>query len=168
MEYELKRISTAGIPEAISKAELYRGLNEPEEAESICRDILAAEPGHQLALRLLGLSLTDQFTGGPSDRDREAERIFESLSDPYERLYYTGIVYERRAKAQLRAGQPANSLLPLLEQALRFFAEAETMRPEGNDDAILRWNRCARLLQTTTYLSEQESAPFEAFDSPPA
>ena len=96
------------------------------------------------------------------------KRIFQSLSDPYERLYYTGIVYERRAKAQLRAGQPANSLLPLFEQALRFFAEAETIRPEGNDDAILRWNRCARLLQTITYLSEQESAPFDAFDSPPA
>jgi hypothetical protein len=57
--------------------------------------------------------------------------------------------------------------LPLFERALRFFAEAETIRPEGNDDAILRWNRCARLLQTTVHLSEQESSPFEAFDSPP-
>src|SRR5271155_191010 len=168
MEYELKRISQAGIPEAISKVELYRGLNEPEEAESICRDILIVEPEHQLVLRLLGLSLTDQFTGVGTDRDREAEDIFQHLIDPYERLYYTGIVYERRAKAQLRAGQPANSLLPLFEQALRFFAEAETIRPEGNDDAILRWNRCARLLQTITYLSEQESVPFDAFDSPPA
>jgi len=167
MEYELKRISTAGIPEAISKVDLYRGLNEPEEAESICRDILAIEPEHQLALRLLGLSLTDQFSGGPSDRDREAERILQSLGDPYERLYYTGIVYERRAKAQLRAGQPAYSLLPLFEHALRLFAEAETIRPEGNDDAILRWNRCARLLRTTACSSEEEGYPFEAFDSPP-
>ena len=33
MEYELKRISTAGITEAIAKVELYRSLNEPEEAE---------------------------------------------------------------------------------------------------------------------------------------
>ena len=64
MEYKVKRISTAGIAEAIAKAELYRSLNEPEEAESICRDILAIEPQHQLALRLLGLALTDQFTGG--------------------------------------------------------------------------------------------------------
>jgi len=168
MDYELKRISQAGIPEAISKVELYRGLNEPEEAESICRDILVVEPEHQLALRLLGLSLTDQFAGGPSDRDQEAERIFQSLNAPYERFYYTGIVYERRAKAQLRAGQPANSLLPLFEQALRFFAEAEAIQPEGNDDAILRWNRCARLLQASAEVSNQESASFEAFDSPPA
>ena len=168
MEYELKSISTAGIPEAISKVELYRSLNEPEEAESICRDILVIEPDHQLALRLLGLSLTDQFTGGQSDRDREAENIFQHLVDPYQRLYYRGIAHERRAKAQLRAGQPAHSLLPLFEHALRLFAEAETIRPEGNDDAILRWNRCVRLLQTPGYVWEQESAPFDALDSSPA
>ena len=63
MGYEVKRISAAGISEAIAKAELYRSLNEPEEAESICRDILAIDSQHQLAVRLLGLALTDQFTG---------------------------------------------------------------------------------------------------------
>src|ERR1700676_1879965 len=97
MEYKLKRISTAGIAEAIAKAELYRSLNEPEEAESICRDILTVEPQRQLALRLLGLALTDQFTGHGSDRYRETEDIFRQLQDPYERLYYTGILQERRA-----------------------------------------------------------------------
>lgn len=54
MRFELKTISKSGIAEAIAKAELYRYLNEPEEAESICRDVLAVEPTHQLALRLLG------------------------------------------------------------------------------------------------------------------
>src|SRR3981189_2370645 len=77
MEYKLKPISTEGIPEAIAKAELYRSLNEPEEAESICRDILYIEPQRQLALRLLGLALTDQFAGGASDRYREAEQTFQ-------------------------------------------------------------------------------------------
>src|SRR5882724_12648362 len=116
MELKLKSISKAGIPEAISKAEVYRSLNEPEEAESICRDILAVDPQHQLALRLLGLALTDQFNGGASDRCRETEEIFQRLSDPYERLYYAGILYERRAKAQFNAGQPPHILLPLFEQ----------------------------------------------------
>jgi tetratricopeptide (TPR) repeat protein len=167
MEYELKRISTAGIAEAISKAELYRSLSEPEEAESICRDILTIEPQHQLALRLLGLSLTDQFAGGPADRDREAEEIFQQLSDPYERIYYTAIVYERRAKAQLHVGQSAHTVLPLFEHALRSFEEAEKIRPAGNEDAILRWNRCVRLLQTTAYVWEQEPAPFDVQDTPP-
>src|SRR5579862_2485301 len=99
MDYQLKRISSAGIAEAIAKAELYRSLNEPEEAESICRDILNIEPDHQMALRLLGLALTDQFTGRGSDRYRETEQVFEQLQDPYENLYYRGILYERRAKA---------------------------------------------------------------------
>src|ERR1700757_778087 len=119
MEYQLKRISTDAIAEAIAKAELYRSLNEAEEAESICRDILAIEPQHQLALRLLGLTLTDQFTGDASDRYREAEDIFRHLADPYERLYYAGILSERRAKAQLRAGQPPRTLLALFDQALQ-------------------------------------------------
>ncbi len=169
MEYKLKHISTAGVAEAIAKVELYRSLNEPEEAESICRDILTIEPQNQLALRLLGLALTDQFTGGATDRYREAETTFQKLTDPYERLYYAGILYERRAKAQLNAGQPPHMLLVLFEQALHSFAEAEKVRPLGNDDAILRWNRCVRLLQNPSYAWDvwQERAPFDAQDTPP-
>jgi hypothetical protein len=169
MEYQLKRISQAGVPEAIRKAELYRALSEPEEAESICRDILTIEPQHQLALRLLGLALTDQFTGAGSDRFRETEEIFQKLSDPYERLYYTAILHERRGKAQLKAGQPPVSLLSLFEHALHLYAEAERIRPAGNDDAILRWNRCVRLLHHP-YDWEgngREGVPFEAYDAAP-
>lgn len=170
MEYSLKRISTEGIAEAISKVELYRMLNEPEEAESICRDILAVESQHQLALRLLGLALTDQFTGSGADRYREAEQVFQRLTDPYERLYYAGLLCERRAKAQLKAGHLHLSLVALFEQALQNFSEAEKIRPAGNDDAILRWNRCVRLLQNPAYgleSLEQEEAVFEAQDAPP-
>jgi len=141
MEYHLKPISKAGIAEAIAKAELYRYLNEPEEAESICRDILAVDPHHQLALRFLGLAITDQF-GATS--------------------------YERRAKAQLRNGQAPHIVLPLFERALECFGEAEKIRPMGNDDAILRWNRCVRLLQTPSYAWEEEFTGFDAHDMPPA
>jgi tetratricopeptide (TPR) repeat protein len=170
MEYQLKRISSEAIGEAVAKVELYRSLNEPEEAESICRDILAIEPRHQIALRLLGLALTDQFTGGRLDRYRETEGIFQELQDPYERLYYTGILYERRAKAQLATGHLRASVLTLFEEALRLFAEAERIRPAGNDDAILRWNRCVRLLQNPAYGWEDvqpEYVTFEAQDAPP-
>jgi tetratricopeptide (TPR) repeat protein len=168
MEFKLKPISKSSIAEAISKVELYRSLNEPEEAESICRDILAADPQNQLALRLLGLSLTDQFTASSSDRYAEAEQIFESLRDPYERLYYAGLLYERRGKAQLRAGRLPHMLLPLFEKAMLYFEEAERIRPPDNDDAILRWNRCVRLLQTrmgSEWTKEMEV--LEAHDSPP-
>jgi tetratricopeptide (TPR) repeat protein len=169
MEYQLKRISQAGIPEAIAKAELYRALSEPEEAESICRDILAIEPQHQLALRLLGLALTDQFTGAEPDRYRETEEVFQKLNDPYERLYYTAILHERRGKALLKAGRPPVSLLSFFEHALHLYAEAEKIRPAGKDDAILRWNRCVRLLQCPYDWEglRQEDTPFEAYDAAP-
>jgi tetratricopeptide (TPR) repeat protein len=166
--FMLKTISKAGVPEAISKAELYRSLNEPEEAESICRDILAVEPEHQLALRLLGLAITDQFCGDASDRVGEVEKLFQRLAERYERLYYTGLLHERRAKAQMRMGRTTHTLAPLFEEAMRCFAEAEMIRPTGNDDAILRWNRCARLLQSQVgTVEEQESGAFDAFDSSP-
>jgi tetratricopeptide (TPR) repeat protein len=168
MDLKLKTISKAGIAEAIAKAELYRYLNEPEEAESICRDVLAADPKHMLGLRTLGLAITDQFTGGAADRYAEVETIFERLADPYERLYYLGLLYERRVKAQLRSGRAAHTLLPLLEKALHCFAEAEKINPPGNDDAILRWNRCVRLLQSQPDFEVEEIVSFEAHDSPPA
>ena len=168
MEFKLKTISKAGIPEAISKVELYRSLNEPEEAESICRDILAVEPEHQLALRLLGLAITDQFSGEASDRFGEVVELFQRLTERYERLYYTGLLYERRAKAQMRVGRRPHTLAPLFGEAMRCFAEAETIRPADNDDAILRWNRCARLLQSHPgFEEEKEAEALDAFDSSP-
>jgi tetratricopeptide (TPR) repeat protein len=168
VEFKLKTISKAGIPEAISKAELYRSLNEPEEAESICRDILAVDPEHQLALRLLGLAITDQFSGDAEDRHAEAEQLFQRLAERYERLYYTGLLHERRAKAQMRVGRSPHTLAPLFAEAMRCFAEAETIRPQDNDDALLRWNRCARLLQSHPgFQEEKESEAFDAFDSSP-
>jgi len=168
MDLKLKTISKAGIGEAIAKAELYRYLNEPEEAESICRDILAADPKHMLGLRTLGLAITDQFTGGTGDRYAEVEKIFESLADQYERQYYLGLLCERRVKAQLRGGRAPHTLLPLMEKALQHFGEAERIHPPGNDDAILRWNRCVRLLQSQPDFEAEEVISLEAEDSPPA
>jgi tetratricopeptide (TPR) repeat protein len=167
MNLTLKTISKEGIPEALSKAERYRLLNEPGEAESICRDVLAVLPDHPAALRLLGLALTDQFVGGAADRHPEAESVFQSLRDPYERLYYAGIVHERRAKALLRAGARPHTVTVLFEEAMNCFEKAEKIRPEGNDDAILRWNRCVRLLQQHASEWREDLEAFDAGDSPP-
>ncbi len=166
MEREFKIISKSGIPEALAKVQHYRYLNQAEEAESICRDILAADPENQQALRQLGLAITDQFTGSASDRFTEAHSCFEKLTNAYERSYYLGIVNERRAKAQLRAGHRSHALETSFENALRYFEEAEKIRPQGNDDAILRWNRCLRLMQSIPHLAG-ESESFEADDAPP-
>ena len=168
MELQLKPISKEGIPEAISKAELYRYLNEPGEAESICRDILAADPQNQTALRLLGLCITDQFTGNPADRYREAQAAFQDLTDPYERLYYFGILHERQAKRQLAKGREPYMVAPLFEKALEYFEQAEAIRPPGNDDAILRWNRCVRILQSRLGSDWRKLLDaIDAGDSPP-
>lgn len=167
MEREFKVISKNGIPEALAKAKHYRYLNQAEEAESICRDILTADPENQMALRQLGLAITDQFTGSISDRFNEAHSCFEKLTKPYERSYYLGIVNERRAKAQLHAGHRAPTLRASFESALSFFEEAEKVRPPGNDDALLRWNRCLRLMQSIPELSREESLELEIGDTPP-
>ena len=134
----------------------------------VTRQGLAADPKHMLGLRTLGLAITDQFTGGPADRYGEVDAIFQGLADAYERLYYSGLLCERRVKAQLRGGRAPHTLLPLLEKALQCFAEAEKIHPPGNDDAILRWNRCVRLLQSQPNFEVEEVVSFEAHDSPPA
>jgi tetratricopeptide (TPR) repeat protein len=168
VKYELRAISPSSIPHALAKAERYRYLAQPEEAESICRDILAVDPEHQAAWRLLGLSITDQFTGDVTDRYSEAEEAFKKLSDRYEQLYYTGVLQERRAKAQLSAGQPPHGVRVRFEEAMRCFDEAAKIRPKGEDDALLRWNRCARLLEALPEEEEREKAlEFESGDSPP-
>lgn len=168
MELKLKTISKDGIAEAVSKAELYRYLNEPEESESICHDILAADPENQIALRLLGLAITDEFTGESSDRYAEAEGTFLRLTDAYEQHYCMGLLCERQAKAQMRAGRPPHAVTALFQEAMRRFEAAEKIRPPKNDDAVLRWNRCARLLEKFPKIEspEQEEA-FEDHDSAP-
>src|SRR5256884_299207 len=85
------------------------------------------------------IPITDQFTGGTSDRHAEAARAFNSLTSDYERAYYTGILRERTAKAQLRAGRPPHTVTPTFEDAMRCFEAAEKISPPDNDDAILRW-----------------------------
>jgi tetratricopeptide (TPR) repeat protein len=168
MERQFKSISKGGIAEALAKAKHYRYLNQAEEAESICRDILAVDPENQMALRLLGLAITDQFTGATTDRHSEAQSSFERLTSAYERSYYLGILYERRAKAQMRAGHMAHSMLASFEKAMQCFEDAEKIRPQGNDDALLRWNRCLRLLQGIPELTrERESLDLEISDTPP-
>jgi tetratricopeptide (TPR) repeat protein len=168
MEFQLKTISKQAIAEAFSKVTLYRSLNEPEEAESICHDILAVEPENQLAQRMLGLTITDQFTGQATDRYGEVDSLFENLADPYERHYYKGLLYERRAKAQMRATRPPQVLIPLFNEAMLHFEEAEKIRPADNDDSVLRWNRCVRLLRKLPGMEQEaQESTFEDHDLAP-
>jgi hypothetical protein len=145
--FALKPISHDSIAGALSKAERYRLLNEPSEAESICRDILEIEPDDQQALISLVLSLTDQI---PDDSRAFANSLATAnrLASGYDRAYYSGIAWERRAKAcRDGAGKGAHHYAyEWIVKALDCFAEAEHLRPAGNDDSVLRWNACVRFL----------------------
>ena len=145
--FTLKSISSAAIPAALEKVERYRLLNEPELAESICHDVLAIEPDNQAALVMLFLSLTDQFRAGPAACVSQAQAVLPRLRGEYERLYYAGILWERRGLARLSQGGPGSGPVAsvLIRKAMEFFEQAEAIRPAGNDDAILRWNTCARV-----------------------
>ena len=148
MTFELKPLSREAVPRTLAKAERYRLLNEPGEAESICLDALQVDPDNNDVRAMLVLALTDQFDDDLATLAREALKVAEQLHDPYERAYYTGIVWERKAKAQLRRGSlgVGPRVYGWLREAMLWFEQAEAIRPAGNDDALLRWNCCARLL----------------------
>jgi hypothetical protein len=146
---DFKLISRDAVPLALEKAERYRLLNEPAQAESICLDVLAVDPENQRVLVLLVLALTDQFQTEPTDCFRKAEALLPRMQDEYERCYYSGIMYERRGYARALQGGPGSETVAYrwIRQAMDLYEKAERLRPPGNDDALLRWNSCLRLCQ---------------------
>jgi hypothetical protein len=155
---DLKRLHKEAIPAALEKAERYRLLNEPGEAESICLDILAIDPENQSATITLLLAQTDRFEKGYGVGDSQAKELLARIKGEYERAYYSGIVAERRAKAKLRQNAPdcRFQAFDLLLEAMAAFERAEKSRPAGNDDALLRWNTCARIIERNKLVAREE------------
>jgi hypothetical protein len=145
--FALKPISHDSVDGALARAERYRLLNEPHEAESICRDILDVDPTNRQARISLVLALTDEIPQ-ESGAFAGAMEAISGLEMEYDRTYYSGIAWERRAKASYAAGAVGrgSSIYDWTVRALQLFGEAERLRPAGNDDAILRWNACVRFL----------------------
>jgi len=156
--FKLKALDPQGIPAALAKAERYRFLNEPREAESICRDILEVDAFGQGrsggAVAVMILALTDQFAGyggmsNPTSPDRVLPLI-EKLESAYDRAYLSGVICERWAKAELARGlehTPGHLIFDWISKAMSHFEQAERLAPGGNEDAVLRWNSCVRILQ---------------------
>jgi hypothetical protein len=161
MEFELKPISQGAVAEALEKAERYRLLAEPWQAESICLDILRVDPGNQNASVTQLLAITDQF-GSPECLAR-ARQVLASIKGDYERAYYAGIVAERSARARMKQALPGAAAKAYSEfiDAMRYYEQAEALRPQGNDDAILRWNTCARTLMRHRDLRPQPEERLE-------
>lgn len=154
---DLKPLSAVSVPAALSKAERYRLLNEPAQAESICRDILAVEPDNQQALHMLVLALSDQIAEN-QDAFSHGLSVLPRLQEGYARAYYGGILWERRARARFQDPRGygwQHTVYEWTMQAMRLFEEAERIRPAGNDDPILRWNTCVRFLHAHPNLAPQ-------------
>jgi hypothetical protein len=156
---EFKLISRDAVPLALEKAERYRLLNEPALAESVCRDVLAVDPENQHALVMLLLALTEQFRIGSPGCFDEAQAVVPHLHEEYQRLYYSGIIWERRGLARAIEGRPGSGAVAYawIRQAMDFFERAERLRPPANDDPLLRWNSCLRLCQRYHLHAEQEA-----------
>lgn len=158
--WDLKAISPDAIPEALSKAERYRLLHEAADAESICQDVLRIDAANQQALITLLLAITDQFDDHvPASH---ALDLIPRLEGEYDRAYYEGVVWERAAKCQFRQSRFGAGAMVYegLHRAMDLYESAEKVRPSANDDALLRWNACARLLMANPHLRPaEEPAP---------
>jgi hypothetical protein len=149
---KLKSLHKDAIPAALAKAERYRLLNEPWQSESICQDVLRIDPNNEQALITLILALTDQFDKGT--RVEEVTDLVPRLHGEYDRAYYSGLISERRAYCLLH--QPRHGSGPTifqwLTEAMNWYEKAEAIRPPQNEDAVLRWNTCARVLMRNPQL----------------
>jgi hypothetical protein len=145
--FTLKPITRSSVETCLAKAERYRLLNEPNEAESICHDILAIDPMNRQARISLVLALTDEIQH-EAGAFTCAVAAISGLEAEYDRAYYSGIAWERRAKACYAADGPGAGeyVYDWIVKALQSFEQAERLRSAGNDDAILRWNACVRFL----------------------
>ena len=145
---QLKRISKTAVPSALKKAERYRLLNEPSEAESICHDILEVDPENGDVKVMLILALSDQLTERMAAFG-EAQEVVDTLETEYDRNYFMGLLCERRARAHFRHGSIGSEHVAYdwFQNALQFFDKAAKGRPEGNDDSYFRWNAVIRTLE---------------------
>lgn len=161
--FELKPISRDAIPRALQKAERYRFLNQSWAAESICLDILKVDPGNQQVLVTLVLALTDLQSGVAAAGVKKAKEYLAQITDEYQRAYYSGMVAERRGQALLAKGGMGSGGMAYdsLREAMQWYERAEQLRPAGNDDAILRWNTCARVLDGNSNLAPAADPGYE-------
>ena len=94
---------------------------------------------------------------------KSAEELLSRIEGEYERAYYAGLIWERQAHAHLRQYGPSSNAntYHALREAMNHYERAEALRPHGNDDAILRWNACARVLSGNPEIRPLPDAEFQ-------
>ena len=113
------------------------------------------------------LALTDQFHAGSTTAVKGAEEVLATVEAGYPRVYYGGIVRERWGLALLKAGDPGRQAYAWLDDAMRCYEQAEKLATGGNDDAILRWNSCARIIEREGLRAAAEVDAIDAGDAAP-
>jgi len=146
---KMKYISKDAVAEAYAKAEHYRLLNEPWQAESICRDILNVDPENQEAIYTLILAITDQFINYSGTTSSEALDLASKLTDPYKAEYCRGLIFERKAIATHRRQIVRGVYIAFahFQRAMQHFEKAEKLQSGTNNESILRWNACVRFIE---------------------
>ncbi len=139
-------------------------MNDPWQAESICRDILSIDPDNQQALVTLILCITDQFSDKFRTNISQAMKLIAELKDEYQQQYYKGLIYERQATAALNRANPRSGYIAYehLMKAMDCYESAERIRPDEDEESILRWNACARIIER----HKLERAPDEKDQQP--
>lgn len=157
MDLKLHNIHSDSIDLALDKARQYRALLEPEIAESICLDILHIDEFNQQALTIYILALTDQLKHADKRHQiRQIELAISKLDSEYKRLYYSGLLNERRARSMIRQTMSRSFAYDYFREALLCYEKAEAIRPEHNDEVILRWNSCIRTINNEKLQPRQD------------
>lgn len=161
-QFELKQLSIDSVDTALEKAEDYRFLNQPRLAESICLDILDIDPENQRAAIILLLALTDQFKQSSTKTSKHALELANGLKDEYAKVYYTGIIHERQGSAVLGSSLPGADFDAYMwyREAMQFYEKANEINKGENNDPILRWNTCARIIMES-HLRERPSDDYQ-------
>ena len=169
----LKTLTPESVPSALEKAKRYRLLNEPDEAASICQDILAVAPEHQEALITFLLAITDKFEDvGLQPLFEEAKQIVARMDSSYCKFYYTGIIFERRAKFHFKQEGPGSGAMAYdwFAKAMKQYDQALAGCDPNNQDAILRYNSCARFINSHPELksfdADQPEMLLDSFETP--
>ena len=134
------------FPRRLEKAERYRLLNRPEQAQSICEDVLRIESRNQDALATLILALTDRFA---DPRPALPTRPANSCRDSRAATNASTTRPDRRARGHRLAAlaskpRSGEAAYVCFRDAMMRYEAAEKLRPPANDDALLRWNSCAQ------------------------
>jgi len=124
-------------------------------AEAAFHDLPAVGPADRSPNRLILASIYLK-----QHRYADAESTFQQLSDRYERLYYMGLMHERRAKAKLGGGeeriakQHAADKLTARER-LDLLVDKGTIPPAIRQVAgyrrFARWHRLTRSRRTSSW-----------------